>query len=84
MSATKLKVWVGRSGERRVYIHSRYSRDLPRSIARFADGAFLTEAPDGKLQAVGQGDAKCAAALAAADFLGISTFADAVATATSN
>ena len=76
--ATKLKAWTGRSGERRVYIHTRYARDVPRSLAKFADGAFFTEAPDGALQALGQGETKQAAAMAVADWLGITTFADAI------
>ncbi len=79
---TKLKVWTGRTGERRVYIQARYARDLPRDVARFADGAFFTEGPDGKLHVDGQGEAKRAAAEDVAKLLGVASFSEAVALAT--
>jgi len=80
--ATKLKFWTGKSGEQRVYIQARFARDLPRSVARFADGAYFTASPEGRLQTLGQGEAKQAAAEEVAKILGVNTFAEAVAIAT--
>lgn len=75
---TRFKLWIGRSGERRVYVNTRYARDLPRSLARFADGVFFTASADGKVEVLGQGDVRRAAGEAVADLFGITTFDDAV------
>jgi hypothetical protein len=76
--ATKLKVWTGRTGQRRVYLDTRFSRDLPRSVARCANGAYFTEASDGRLAIDGQSETKRMAAEAVADALGIATFSQAI------
>ena len=80
--ATTLKVWTGRKGDRRVYINTRFARDMPRDLARHADGVFFTEAPDGSLRIDGQGEIKRAAAEEVASRLGLATFAAAVELAT--